>query len=168
MKKNRRSIISTGAASLVLIFSLLCMLAFAVLSLVSARANLRMSQKSAHRTTAYYEAENQANDILLEISDVIDQNLTSKNEETFYQNIHTALEGKYGIVFPSPDRLEYQIEMEEQQFLFVSLSLSFQPLKNETHYEIISWNTGSDYEWNPDTSLPLLSEDSFKEDRVTE
>ena len=147
MKKNGRSIISTGTASLVLIFSLLCMLAFAVLSLVSARANLRMSQKSAHRTTAYYEAENKANDILLEISDVIDQNLTSKNEETFYQNIHTALEGKYGIV---------------------SLSLSFQPLKDETHYEIISWNTGSDYEWNPDTSLPLLSENSFKEDRVTE
>ena len=37
------------------------------------------------------------NDILLEISGAIDQNLTSKKEETFYQNIHTALEGKYGI-----------------------------------------------------------------------
>lgn len=43
MKKNGRSVISTGTASLVLIFSLLCMLAFAVLSLVSARTNLRTS-----------------------------------------------------------------------------------------------------------------------------
>ena len=79
MKNNRRSVISTGTASLVLIFSLLCMLAFAVLSLVSARTNLRTSQKSADRTTAYYEAENKANDILLKISQTIEKNLDSEN-----------------------------------------------------------------------------------------
>lgn len=163
MKKNGRSMISTGTASLVLIFSLLCMLAFAVLSLVSARANLRISEKNAAHTTAYYEAENKANDILLEISHVLWQNLASENEEVFYQNIQTELEGKHGITFPSSDRLEYQVEMTEQQFLFVSLSLSFQPLENGEHYEITAWNTGSDYEWNPDTSLPVLNEDSFPE-----
>ena len=61
---SHKSIISTGTTSIVLIFVMLSLLTFSVLSLVSAQANLRLSRKSADRTTAYYEAENQANDIL--------------------------------------------------------------------------------------------------------
>lgn len=163
MKKNRRSVISTGTASLVLIFSLLCMLAFAVLSLVSARTNLRTSQKSADRTTAYYEAENKANDILLKISQTIEKNLDSENETVFYENVKTELDGKDGISFSDADKLDYPVEMAEQQFLSVSLLLSFEPLENGKHYTITSWKTGSDYEWNPDTSLPLMTEENFPE-----
>ena len=88
-----------------LIFSLLCMLAFAVLSLVSARTNLRTSQKSADRTTAYYEAENKANDILLKISQTIEKNLDSENETVFYENVKTELDGKDGISFSDADKL---------------------------------------------------------------
>ena len=111
MKKNGRSVISTGTASL------LCMLAFAVLSLVSARTNLRTSQKSADRTTAYYEAENKANDILLKISQTIEKNLDSENETVFYENVKTELDGKDGISFSDADKLDYPVEMAEQQFL---------------------------------------------------
>ena len=57
-RSSSRSAISVGTTTLVLIFVLLCLLTFSVLSLVSARANMRLSQKSADRTTAYYEAEN--------------------------------------------------------------------------------------------------------------
>ena len=65
--ENRRSVTSIGITSFVLIFVMLCLLTFSVLSLATARADLRLSQRSADRTTAYYDAENQANDILLGI-----------------------------------------------------------------------------------------------------
>src|SRR5699024_12402475 len=67
MNPRRKNFLSTGTPSIVLIFVLLCLLTFSVLSVVSARADLNLSTKSADRTTEYYEAENEANDILLTV-----------------------------------------------------------------------------------------------------
>ena len=65
MQTKRKAFLSTGTTSIVLIFVLLCLLTFSVLSVVSANADYRLSKKNADRTTEYYEAENRANDILL-------------------------------------------------------------------------------------------------------
>lgn len=61
MQPRRKSFLSTGITSIVLIFVLLCLLTFAVLSVVSARADYKLSEKNTTRTTEYYEAENTAN-----------------------------------------------------------------------------------------------------------
>ena len=57
MKKRVRPIISIGTSCILLIFLSLCLLTFAVLSLASARADLRLSKKIADRTVSYYEGE---------------------------------------------------------------------------------------------------------------
>ena len=99
------------------------------------KRQLRTSQKSADRTTAYYEAENKANDILLKISQTIEKNLDSENETVFYENVKTELDGKDGISFSDADKLDYPVEMAEQQFLSVSLLLSFEPV-SYTHLDV--------------------------------
>ena len=48
-QNNNRSPVSIGISSLILIFVMLCLLTFSVLSLVSARADMRLSQRSADR-----------------------------------------------------------------------------------------------------------------------
>lgn len=45
MEKSRKPILGVGTSSILLIFVLLCMITFAVLSLVSARSDYRLSQK---------------------------------------------------------------------------------------------------------------------------
>ncbi len=52
--------IGVGAASILIIFVLLCLTTFATLSFVSARADLRLSQRAADTTAAYYEADGEA------------------------------------------------------------------------------------------------------------
>ena len=59
-EQKKKPIIGIGTTSIVLIFVMLCMLTFSVLSLATAQADLRLSRKSAERTTAYYDAENRA------------------------------------------------------------------------------------------------------------
>ena len=86
-RSSGRSVISIGTTTIVLIFVLLCLLTFSVLSLVSARANMRLSQKSADRTTAYYEAENKSNDILMQVPDSIEKNLSVSDQETFLEHM---------------------------------------------------------------------------------
>lgn len=159
----KRSIFSIGATTIVLIFVLLCLLTFSVLSLVSAQANMRMSQKSADHTTAYYAAENTANEILSEVVQCIQKHLNSTNAEEFYTAVRSELEGTHGITFPESKQLTWQVPVNENQSLHVTLALSFEPLSNGEHYQIISWNTKNTYQWGEDQTIPLPTEDAFPE-----
>nr|WP_122012959.1 hypothetical protein [Maliibacterium massiliense] len=52
--------IGVGSVSILAIFVVLCLTAFAALSLVSARADVKLARKSADAGAAYYAAEAQA------------------------------------------------------------------------------------------------------------
>ena len=81
-----------GIISLVLIFVMLCLLTFAVLSLVSAKADLGLSRKSAGHTTDYYEGTNRANDILFRIICCMDDQRNTSDPGHYFQNIREELE----------------------------------------------------------------------------
>ena len=68
MKRNRDFGLSIGAPSIVVIMVILCLVCFAGLSIVSANADLTLSRKLAERTSAYYQACNEAQEDLLEAS----------------------------------------------------------------------------------------------------
>ena len=66
--KNRSSHfrLHAGTASILLVFVTLCLISFAVLSLVNATADYRLSKKIAERNTAYYEAITEAEQFIAE------------------------------------------------------------------------------------------------------
>ena len=162
-QNNNRSPVSIGISSLILIFVMLCLLTFSVLSLVSARADMRLSQRSADRTAAYYDAENRANDILLSIIGCMEEYAESPDPSVFYQQLQAQLEGQDGISFTDASHLQYEVPLEEEQVLSVSLELSYEPYEDGSHYRILAWNTVSLHEWNADLSLPLLDQDTMND-----
>lgn len=152
----RKSIISTGTASIVLIFVLLSLLTFAVLSLASAQANLRLSRKSADRTTDYYAAENAANDILLQLEDIM-AGCAAGGEADFSRRVFARLDEIEGVAFSRGDGiLSYSVPLGADQALCVSLALSGETLPNGKNYQITAWNTTSEYDWGADQSLNLF------------
>ena len=169
--ENRRSVTSIGITSFVLIFVMLCLLTFSVLSLATARADLRLSQRSADRTSVYYDAENRANDILLEIISCMEDCLSETRGDTdmeegadatsFYTSVRDSLEGQNGITFTGEHTLQYSVPLEDEQLLRVSLELSFEPYEDGSRYKILEWRTESTHEWDSDETLPLLDEDSL-------
>lgn len=56
--------IGVGSASVLIIFVLLCLTVFATLSLVSAQADLRLAERAAETTAAWYEADGRAAEFL--------------------------------------------------------------------------------------------------------
>lgn len=60
MSENRRSPNIVGAMTVVTVLLVLCMTVFAVLTLVSAKADLRISRKNADTVQAYYDADTRA------------------------------------------------------------------------------------------------------------
>lgn len=59
MKDKNRHSVHAGSSSLLFIFLTLALISFAALSLSSAQADYRLTQKTAERTKAYYEACNE-------------------------------------------------------------------------------------------------------------
>ena len=58
--KKKQFGMNIGSASILLVFVILCLVSFAVLSTVSANADSKLSTRVLERTTAYYNACNQA------------------------------------------------------------------------------------------------------------
>lgn len=166
-RKKQSSFSSIGITSLVLIFVMLCLLTFSVLSLVTARADLRLSQKNAERTSAYYDAENRANDILLSVISCIEEYKDSPDASIFYQKLRERLDGQNGILFTGADSLEYEVLLDKEQLLSVSLEISYETYDDGSHYRILAWNTVSTHEWESDGSLPLLDKEAVS-DMLTE
>ena len=163
-KRPSNPIISTGTTSIVLIFVMLCMLTFSVLSLVSAQANLRLSRLSAGRTTDYYAAENAANDVLIRIEDAAVQtaqsHVPSEEEDTeqawdFAADVLMRLGSADGITLTGGGRMAYQVPLGKNQMLYVELRLSPEPFADGRHYEINTWQAVSGYDWTRDDSLEL-------------
>ena len=166
-RKKQSSFSSIGITSLVLIFVMLCLLTFSVLSLVTARADLRLSQKNAERTSAYYDAENRANDILLSVISCIEEYKDSPDASVFYHKLRERLDGQNGILFTGADSLEYEVLLDKEQLLSVSLEMSYETYDDGSHYRILAWNTVSTHEWESDGSLPLLDKEAVS-DMLTE
>lgn len=92
-KKTSRPLLTAGTSTLLLIFLSLCLLTFAVLSLLSARADRNLSRKTADRTTAYYEACNQAENRIGEIDGILEKIWkNTEGEEMYFQEIEIHFE----------------------------------------------------------------------------
>lgn len=67
MKQEKRSVVNTGTASMIVIFIGISLSILAALALSGARNDYNMSKKMAEHTTEYYEALNEAEKMLSDI-----------------------------------------------------------------------------------------------------
>ena len=74
MKSNSRSASSVGSASILLIFTVLCLISFATLTLVNSRADYNLSKDLADRQLAYYEACHKGNAFVAAVNSGYDCN----------------------------------------------------------------------------------------------
>lgn len=161
--RSSKPVFNIGIVSIVLIFVMLCLLTFSALSLVSAKADLGLSRKSADHTTEYYECTNEANDILFRIISCMEEHRENAGETAYFQNIREDLEGTDGITFSDDRHLSYSVPMGAEQLLAVSLTLSYTPYEDGAYYRIREWRTVSTHAWESDNRLPVYDPDSISD-----
>ena len=72
MKDKQQSyFVNIGSSSLLVIFLILCLVTFAILSLSSAKSDYTFSERLAEHKRAYYEASSRAEDIVAEIDSIL-------------------------------------------------------------------------------------------------
>ena len=148
-KKTSRPLLITGTSTLLLIFVSLCLLTFAVLSFLSARADQNLSRKTAERTSAYYEACNQAEDRLGEADQMLEKIWQeTANEKAYFQAVRETFED---MDFDEESRmLSFSVPLTDTQVLTVTLKLRT-PESGSTFYTISGWKTVNTAGWTADT-----------------
>ena len=148
-KKTSRPLLTTGTSTLLLIFVSLCLLTFAVLSFLSARADQNLSRKTAERTSAYYEACNQAEDRLGETDRMLEKLWQeTANEKAYFQAVRETFED---MDFDEESRmLSFSVPLTDTQVLTVTLKLRT-PESGSTFYTITGWKTINTAGWTADT-----------------
>ena len=118
-----------GTSFMLLVFIILCMVTFAVLSLSNSMKDYEYSKKNAERTTAFYEANNLAEEKLAEIDQAL------MNGEV------------------SEETVEFSVPMNDSESL--EIVLETHPGQNP-RYSIVTWKQISSQEWSGDQTLPVL------------
>lgn len=116
-----------GISSLLVIFGVLCLCVFALLSVSTVQNQQRLSDRGAEAVTGFYEAQAQAQEILARLRcGELPEGVKEEN-------------GLYS----------FSCAVSETRVLQVTVRL------RGSDYEILRWQTVSAADWNPEDSLPV-------------
>lgn len=136
--------VNVGSSSILLIFVILCLISFATLSIVSANADAKLSRRVVERTTAYYEACNQAQADITSLDDTLAAIYADSFDEEEY---FMAVGHKKTCTFTISDL----------QTLSVTLDILYPQQEGDPFYRITSWQVLTDSsDMEEDEGAPLL------------
>ena len=115
-----------GSASILLVFVILCLVSFAVLSIVSANADNKLSARVLERTSAYYAACNQAEQSLAGMDNTLRRIYASSDSEDAY--FASVGHGK-----------SYVIPISDLQSLQVTIDSLYPQTDDDSFYRITAW-----------------------------
>ena len=123
-----------GGTSLLVVFAVLCLTVFALLSLATVRADVRLADASAQSVEGYYAADCKAQEILARL----------RNGER-PEGVRDAGDGA----------VSYRVPISDTQELRVEVALHREEPDGPWEYTILRWQAAPVGEWNGDQSLNL-------------
>ena len=147
--KSSRNKVSIGASSLILIFIVLCMATFGLLSLSSAQGDLKLARRNADAVKGYYEADNKGQQWLKGVDEVLMEEMGKGQDST---QCSLEIKDRLGDLYDRETGLiSTDIPMDRGQSLHIELVLMF----GEKRYEVKSWYVYNSEEYEIDTSMPV-------------
>lgn len=150
--KVRKLTMNIGIISFIIIFVILCLMTFAILSLSSAKSNADAIEKSIENTNQYYELSSEGEKTLKKIDDYLYQIYqTSSSQTDYFHNIQSLTE----VIDQSQitqHLFSYTIQ-NKQQSLYIELEILY---PGSSLYQIKTWKVTPTSEWNMDQSMEIL------------
>lgn len=131
--------ISVGSSSILVIFVVLALTAFAALSLTTAGSDLRLTQRVARATQEYYAADAAAVELAAQLRDVY-QSARPEQFPAEAEKLGWTVNGMF---------VSRSIEMEKDQKLEITLDYSRQPMR------FTQWQVVNSADWEEQDSFSL-------------
>ena len=144
IKKQTYPPVNMGISLMLVTFLVLCMMIFAVLSVSSALKDYQYSQKNAQRTSAYYDANNTAEEILAALYEKVP---AKASDGLSIQGIPISV---------TESILEYTVPISDAESLYVVLE---KPSFGKPEYTILTWKQIPTQGWTGSQTLPVLGSD---------
>ena len=155
----KKGFLGAGLSTVLLVFVMLCLIVFAVLSLATARADLQMSRKMADRTQLYYEAQSCAFEKIKSIDGILVKQYNEEKDH-FLENVWDALQSEDLTVTRSEDQqsivCSFQEPIDDTQQISVELTIAVPSKDGDACYKITGWQVQQINEWKADTGLPVM------------
>lgn len=168
MSGKRSTGINVGGSSILVIFVLLCLTTFATLSMVSANADYKLTQKASEAVSNYYAADCLAEEKLAQIDGLLAQSYTADADQ-YYASSAAALATVEGVSVSRAGadmQISYTIPASETQELSVVLTTAHPASAAEPRYVRTAWNIVSTVQhdtegdtlnlWDGDEDLQLF------------
>lgn len=155
----KKRFLGAGLSTVLLVFVMLCLIVFAVLSLATARADLQMSRKMADRTQLYYEAQSRAFEKVKSIDGILVKQYNEEKDH-FLENVWDVLQTENLAVNRSEDGKSivccFQETIDDIQQIKAELTIAVPRQDGDACYEITGWQVQQKNEWKADTGLPVM------------
>jgi hypothetical protein len=147
-------------SSVLMVFVILCLTTFATLSLVSAGADHRLVTRSAENLRAFYEADAEAERMLLEISRALKESGGASSEAEYRALYAEKMAGLSRLVSLDGATLSFEVEAGEGKTLRVALYL---PFGEDELFRKVGWQLlPSEWQSEEDSDgLKLFSSEEF-------
>lgn len=160
--KNQSSFTAIGSSSLLVVFLVLCLATFAILSLSSAKSDYSFTERLSAHKSSYYDACSKAEVILGNIDRLLEQTYKSgsMSQDEYLDALTPAFMASsqapcsYSIDSGEPI-ISYNISVDEKQTLFVELKVT-DPSESPNYYEIKTWRVAPSGTWESDDTLNLM------------
>lgn len=163
--KKKFPVTNIGTVTLLMIFIVLCMVTFAVLSLSEAARDRGFSQQLADQTSDYYAACSRAENILAQVDAAISETRSSgASGDAYYAALSERLAGITGAElttkgadsYGDPVTVSYRVPINDRLLLSVSLEAAGPGSDAGSNYRIVSWEETQAEEWKGDNSITLI------------
>lgn len=148
--------INIGSVSILFIFVLLCITTFSTLSLVSAKADYKLSSTSATFMSDFYSGDTKAEETLASI-DLLLQSIPSNLSKEDYFNTCISKLNSIGkeVNYKLEENLtiQYISKINENNEIQVALDVIYPALNSR--YKIVKWQTVNTVPWVEDNTLNL-------------
>lgn len=143
--------LSIGVPSFIMVFIILCITVFSVLSYITAKNDASLSERTYNSIQSYYNADSQAQKKISEIDSCISDVISSNNDkDNFYFSLKQKLQYDDSIVISETDGktiVSFSVEVDDVRAINVSLTV-YQNINER--YSVNAYNLIYTGEWDGD------------------
>lgn len=157
-KQKKGYVASIGGPTLVLIFIVMCLVTFGMLSLSTAKSEWDLAKRNASAVKEYYKADGEGVQFFQMVSETIDSVL---NQTEDFEECRTLLSQKLGHFYiQEENKVITKISMDRSQALFIELIPQFEGRERAA---ISQWKVIQTEDLEIDNSMPVWAGEKMKE-----
>ena len=149
--KNNKFTMNIGIISFIVVFIILCLMTFSILSLVSAQSNLDMTNRILEHTSEYYQLSSQGEETLKQIDQYLYKIYKEYPKADYFDKIKPLKE-----MIPNMTIKDHHIQYDikgKNQYLHIEIEILY---PGNQLYQLKSWIIQPNDQWQADEKMEIL------------